>query len=122
MNPAVDIGQVEGGFIMGVGYSMSEDIKYDPTTGQLLTNNTWVRQIAKRDTTARKAHNMKLMQFAHVSYFVFCKCILKQILQVCFFQKAYVLNKSKYFDFAYTTVKNGKSTYTGYQRYGNFVI
>ena len=29
---------------MGLGYSTTEDIKYDPSTGQLLTKDTWVSQ------------------------------------------------------------------------------
>ena len=42
LNPAVDLGQVEGGFIQGMGISTGEEIKFNPTTGQILTNNTWV--------------------------------------------------------------------------------
>ncbi|KAK3581556.1 hypothetical protein CHS0354_031896 [Potamilus streckersoni] len=41
MNPAVDIGQIEGSFVMGIGYWMTEELKFDPQTGQLLTNSTW---------------------------------------------------------------------------------
>ena len=40
-SPIVDIGQVEGAFIMGLGLYTSEEIKHDPTTGELLTKNTW---------------------------------------------------------------------------------
>ena len=40
-SPIVDIGQVEGAYIMGLGLWTSEEIKHDPTTGELLTKNTW---------------------------------------------------------------------------------
>ena len=40
-SPLVDIGQVEGAFIMGLGLFTSEEIKHDINTGQLLTKNTW---------------------------------------------------------------------------------
>ena len=40
-SPLVDIGQVEGAFIMGLGLWTSEEIKHDPDTGALLTMNTW---------------------------------------------------------------------------------
>ena len=42
LSPALDLGQIEGGFVMGMGYSMAEEINYDPTTGKILTNDTWV--------------------------------------------------------------------------------
>ena len=42
MNPEIDVGQAEGGFVMGLGYWLSEHFIRDPKTGQLLTTNTWV--------------------------------------------------------------------------------
>ncbi|XP_041981383.1 xanthine dehydrogenase 1-like [Aricia agestis] len=40
MSPALDVGQIEGAFIMGLGLWTSERLVYDPS-GKLLTNNTW---------------------------------------------------------------------------------
>jgi xanthine dehydrogenase molybdopterin-binding subunit B len=40
----VDIGQVEGAFVMGLGLWTSEEVKHDPITGDLLTKNTWVNK------------------------------------------------------------------------------
>ena len=42
MNPTIDIGQVEGAFVMGLGAYLSEDLFYDPETGKLLNDGTWV--------------------------------------------------------------------------------
>lgn len=41
LNPNVDIGQVEGAFIMGLGYWTTELCVTDKATGELKTNRTW---------------------------------------------------------------------------------
>ncbi|CAK8698330.1 uncharacterized protein LOC143448853 [Clavelina lepadiformis] len=41
LNPSVDIGQVEGAFVMGIGFWTSEQMIYDESSGQLVTNGTW---------------------------------------------------------------------------------
>ena len=41
LSPLVDIGQVEGAFVMGLGLWTSERIVYDPETGRKLTAGTW---------------------------------------------------------------------------------
>ena len=43
MNPLIDIGQIEGGFVMGLGCHLMEDIVYDVNTGRVLNDGTWVR-------------------------------------------------------------------------------
>ncbi len=41
MSPYVDIGQVEGAFVMGMGYWLNEKLVYDDV-GNLLNNRSWV--------------------------------------------------------------------------------
>jgi len=43
LSPEIDIGQVEGALVMGLGMWTTEKLQYDGTTGELLTMNTWVR-------------------------------------------------------------------------------
>lgn len=40
MNPEIDIGQIEGAFIMGIGFFTTENIIVDEN-GEILTNRTW---------------------------------------------------------------------------------
>ena len=41
LNPEVDIGQIEGAFMFGLGLWLQEDIKHDPISGRILTYDTW---------------------------------------------------------------------------------
>ncbi|XP_059138915.1 uncharacterized protein LOC131927200 [Physella acuta] len=41
INPELDIGQAEGGFIMGMGYFLQEQMIFDPVNGQALNAGTW---------------------------------------------------------------------------------
>ncbi|CAH0755277.1 unnamed protein product [Diatraea saccharalis] len=45
ISPEIDIGQVEGAFIMGVGYWTSEHIVFDPQNGEILTDRTWTYHV-----------------------------------------------------------------------------
>jgi len=41
LNPAVDITQAEGGFVIGLGHILREKIDTDLKTGRLISNGTW---------------------------------------------------------------------------------
>ncbi|XP_059083885.1 xanthine dehydrogenase/oxidase-like [Tigriopus californicus] len=41
ISPNVDIGQVEGAFVMGLGLWLSEELRFNPTSGRLLTRDSW---------------------------------------------------------------------------------
>lgn len=45
VNPTIDIGQMEGAFVMSLGLWLTEQLKFDPDTGRLLTIDTWVSTI-----------------------------------------------------------------------------
>jgi xanthine dehydrogenase large subunit len=38
LNPAIDIGQIEGGFVQGMGWLTTEELVWHPQTGKLLTH------------------------------------------------------------------------------------
>lgn len=42
LSPMIDVGQIEGAFVMGMGYWLSEQLKYDEVSGRLLNTRTWV--------------------------------------------------------------------------------
>ena len=54
MNPELDIGQVEGAYMMGLGMWLTEKIIYDTETGRNLTNGTWVRGFTQSDSKFKK--------------------------------------------------------------------
>jgi len=44
LNPAIDVGQVEGAFVQGIGYVLTEQLAYQPDgpeQGRLNSDNTW---------------------------------------------------------------------------------
>ncbi|KYN05925.1 Xanthine dehydrogenase, partial [Cyphomyrmex costatus] len=41
LNPEIDVGQVQGAFVMGMGYWTSENLVYDTETGLLINNRSW---------------------------------------------------------------------------------
>lgn len=47
LNPEIDLGQIEGAFVMGIGNWTSEELVYDPKTGALTNDRTWVNDLRR---------------------------------------------------------------------------
>lgn len=45
MNPMIDLGQLEGAFMMGLGHQLLEGVDFDPATGKCLSHNTWTYKL-----------------------------------------------------------------------------
>ena len=41
LNPVVDLGQIEGSWVMGMGLGLTEYLGNDPTDGSMSTKGTW---------------------------------------------------------------------------------
>jgi xanthine dehydrogenase/oxidase len=53
LNPAIDIGQVEGAFVQGLGYVLTEEVVFQPdgpNRGRLNTDNTWYYKVPATTT------------------------------------------------------------------------
>ncbi len=59
INPAIDIGQIEGAFVMGVGYVLTEDVIFQPdgpAIGSNNTSNTWTYKPPASTTIPLELH------------------------------------------------------------------
>uniref|UniRef100_A0A1I8GJD8 FAD-binding PCMH-type domain-containing protein n=1 Tax=Macrostomum lignano TaxID=282301 RepID=A0A1I8GJD8_9PLAT len=61
INPGVDIGQIEGAFVMGMGYYLMERTVYDADSGRNLTDSTWEYKVPQAADTPRdfRVHILK---------------------------------------------------------------
>ncbi|KAH7541874.1 hypothetical protein FEM48_Zijuj02G0013700 [Ziziphus jujuba var. spinosa] len=63
LNPAVDLGQIEGGFVQGIGFFMSEEWLTN-SDGLLVTDSTWTYKIPSMDTIP-KQFNVEILNSSH---------------------------------------------------------
>ena len=74
MNPELDVGQVEGAFMMGLGMWLTEKLIHDPQTGRNLTNGTWVSSSTSLNYLLNQASCQLLLPFLclFVCFVLFC--------------------------------------------------
>ncbi|CAN6465039.1 unnamed protein product [Victoria cruziana] len=63
LNPAVDLGQIEGAFVQGIGFFMLEKLVTD-SDGLVLSNGTWTYKIPTVDTVPRQ-FNVEILSSGH---------------------------------------------------------
>ena len=65
LSPAVDVGQIEGAFLFGLGLWTSEKVVHHPHTGKLLTDDTWVRLFRIVVRTSTETLSWAALMFVH---------------------------------------------------------
>ncbi|XP_018674116.1 indole-3-acetaldehyde oxidase isoform X2 [Musa acuminata AAA Group] len=63
LNPAVDLGQIEGAFVQGIGFFMCEEY-LENSDGLVISDGTWTYKIPTIDTIPRQ-FNVKLLNSGH---------------------------------------------------------
>ncbi|KAL2924482.1 Indole-3-acetaldehyde oxidase [Bienertia sinuspersici] len=63
LNPAVDLGRIEGAFVQGIGFFMLEQDLSNPD-GLVVTDSTWTYKIPKIDTIPRQL-NVEFLNSGH---------------------------------------------------------
>ncbi|XP_060170006.1 aldehyde oxidase 4-like isoform X2 [Lycium barbarum] len=63
LNPAVDLGQIEGAFVQGIGYFMLEEYLTNED-GLMVTNSTWTYHIPTIDTITKRL-NVRVLNSGH---------------------------------------------------------
>ncbi|CAK9314080.1 unnamed protein product [Citrullus colocynthis] len=63
LNPAVDLGQIEGAFVQGIGFYMSEEYLTNPD-GLVITDSTWTYKIPTVDTIPKQL-NVDILNSGH---------------------------------------------------------
>ncbi|KAL1552861.1 aryl-alcohol oxidase 3 [Salvia divinorum] len=63
MNPAVDLGQIEGAFVQGLGFFMQEEYSTD-SDGTMVADGTWTYKIPTIDTIP-KQFNVQVLNSGH---------------------------------------------------------
>lgn len=78
LSPEVDIGQIEGAYVMGLGLYTSEELVYDDNTGKILTNRTWVTysiRLNLRRSLYTRAGPQQLRAPAQPTHRSHCQCV-----------------------------------------------
>lgn len=63
LNPAVDLGQVEGAFVQGIGFFMLEEYSIN-SNGLVIADSTWTYKIPTIDTIPKQL-NVHILNSGH---------------------------------------------------------